>query len=242
MVQRSSLRMGSGRVPALCSSSRQRPRRWPSTDQEQLDSGPSTPNSSSGMPSSRDMPSRSAAPWLTTTASPSCRPARGRSSRERGGDAVQRARHPVGDHGGRLAVGRVPGGVLGRVAGADLRVGQPFPAAAVPLAQVLVEDHLEPGQPGQRGGGARRAAQVGGDDHVRAQPGQQPGGPLGLGLPGRVERDVALPLEAPLGVPRRLAVPPQHQPDRVAQRVLPGLTTSSGSGIGGQSFQIRSSE
>jgi hypothetical protein len=51
-----------------------------------------------------------------------------------------------------------------------------------------------------------------------------------------------LPLEPSLGVPRRLAVPPQHQPDRVAQRVLPGFTTSSGSGIRGQSFQIRSSE
>jgi hypothetical protein len=36
-------------------------------------------------------------------------------------------------------------------------------------------------------------------------------------------------------------VPPQDQPDPFAQRVLPGLTTSSGSGIWGQSFQIRSS-
>jgi hypothetical protein len=39
-------------------------------------------------------------------------------------------------------------------------------------------------------------------------------------------------------------VPPQHQPDwlrRLAQGVLPGFTTSSGSGTGGQSFQIRSS-
>jgi hypothetical protein len=37
-------------------------------------------------------------------------------------------------------------------------------------------------------------------------------------------------------------VPPQDQPDSlVAQGVLPGLTTSSGSGICGQSFQIRSS-
>jgi hypothetical protein len=59
---RSSDSTGSGRVPALCSSSRHRPYRTPRTDHEQLDSGPSTPNSSSGMPSSRDMPSRSAAP------------------------------------------------------------------------------------------------------------------------------------------------------------------------------------
>src|SRR6185295_18959074 len=71
VVQRSSLSTtGSGSVPALCSTSRQRPCRRPRTDQEQFDSGPSTPNRSSGMPSSRDMPSRSAAPWLTTTARP----------------------------------------------------------------------------------------------------------------------------------------------------------------------------
>jgi hypothetical protein len=49
-----------------------------------------------------------------------------------------------------------------------------------------------------------------------------------------------LALEAVLGVPQRLPVPPQDQPDPVAQRTLPGLTTSSGSGIWGQSFQIRS--
>jgi hypothetical protein len=51
-----------------------------------------------------------------------------------------------------------------------------------------------------------------------------------------------LPLEAALGVPDRLAVPPQHQPYRVAQGVLPGFTDNSGSWICGQSFQIRSSE
>jgi hypothetical protein len=36
-------------------------------------------------------------------------------------------------------------------------------------------------------------------------------------------------------------VPPQDQPYGDAQGVLPGLTLSSGSGICGQSFQIRSS-
>ena len=124
---------------------------------------------------------------------------------------------------------------------ADLGVGQALPAAAVPFPQVLVERHLEPGQPGQRRGGAGRAAQVGGDDQVRTERGEQARGPLGLGLAGFIERDVALALEAALGVPRRLPVPPQDQPDPFAQRVLPGLTTSSGSGIWGQSFQIRSS-
>src|SRR5260370_221077 len=66
--------------------------------------------------------------------------------RRRGG--MQRGRDPVGDHDRRLAVGRVPARMLGRVPGPDLGVGQPLPAAAVPLAQVLVEDHVEPGQPG----------------------------------------------------------------------------------------------
>jgi hypothetical protein len=41
-----------------------------------------------------------------------------------------------------------------------------------------------------------------------------------------------LSLEPALGVPHRLAMPPQHQPDRprrLAQGVLPGFTLSSGS-------------
>ena len=67
------------------------------------------------------------------------------------------------------------------------------------------------------------------------------GGPVGLSQAGLVQRDVTLALEPPLGVPYRLAVPEQDQPDPFAQRILPGLTTSSGSGIWGQSFQIRSS-
>ena len=157
------------------------------------------------------------------------------------GGALQRGGDPVGDRGGRLAVRRRPGGVLSRVPLADLGVGQALPATAVPFPQVLVEDYLQPGQPGQRRRGAGRAGQIGGDDQVRAERGEQARGPFGLGLPGLIEWAVALALEAPLGVPYRLPVPPQDQPDPVAQRVLPGLTTSSGSGIWGQSFQIRSS-
>jgi len=73
-----------------------------------------------------------------------------------------------------------PGRVLGRIPLADLGVVQAFPRAAVALAQVLVEDHVKAGQAGQGRRGARGAAQVGGDDHVRAQPGEQPRGALGL--------------------------------------------------------------
>jgi hypothetical protein len=78
------------------------------------------------------------------------------------------------------AVGRHPGRVLGRIPLADLGVVQAFPRAAVALAQVLVEDHVKAGQAGQGRRGARGAAQAGGDDHVRAQPGEQPRGALGL--------------------------------------------------------------
>ena len=226
--------MGSGKVPALCSSSRQRSWRRPSN-----------------RPRAVGQRAECAEHLRRHAEQPGhAEPERGAVAdhhgeadvAERGGGALQRSADPVRDHERGLAVRRVPARVFGRVPGADLGVGQALPAAAVPLPQVLVEDHVEPGQAGQRGGGARRAAQVRGDDHVRTQPGQQPGGALGLRLPGLVKRDVALPLEPAFGVPCRLAVPPQHEPHRVAQRVLPGLTTSSGSGIGGQSFQIRSRE
>ena len=65
--------------------------------------------------------------------------------------------------------------------------------------------------------------------------------PLRLSLAGFIQRDVALPLKTPFGVPDRLAVPQEHEPYLVAQLGLPGLVTSSGSGMVGQSFQIRSS-
>ena len=58
-------------------------------------------------------------------------------------------------------------------------------------------------------------------DQLGPQRGEQPRGPLGLRLPGLVERDVRLPLEAALGVPDGLAVPPQDQPYRIAQGFLP---------------------
>ena len=134
----------------------------------------------------------------------------GRWLRHGGRDALQGAADPVGHRGRGLAVRRHPVRVGFGVPLADLGVGQALPAAAVPLTQVLVEDHVQPGQPGQRCGGARRADQVGGDDHVRAQPGQQPRGPLSLRLAGLVQRDVALALESPLDIPQRLAVPPQY--------------------------------
>ena len=207
-----------------------------STDQEQFASGPSTLMPSAGRPSSRSMPSRSAAPWLTTTAS--C------PSLEAAGDPGQRGAHALGDGGRRLAVGRVPGGALGRVALADLGVRQALPVAAGPLAQLLVRRDRQAGQPGERRGGLQRAGQVGGEDRIGSEGGEAARGVFGLRLAGLVERYVGLALEAVLGVPGRLAVPPQHEPLGCAQRYSPApglpMSAASGSSIRGQSFQMRS--
>lgn len=67
---RSSESTGSGSVPALCSSSRQprpSPLASPSIDHEQLPSGPSRHQTSSGRLSTRPTPQRTAPPWLTST-------------------------------------------------------------------------------------------------------------------------------------------------------------------------------
>ena len=152
---------GPAGCPRCTRCSRQRPPRSSRTDQEQLASEPRIGVSSTRMPRMRSMPRRSAAPWPTTTASwPSSRVSAIR---------VQRAGHPVGDDQRRLAVRRVPGGALGRVALADLGVGQALPVAAEPLAQVLVQRDRQAGQPGQRRGGLLGAGQVGGE---RSRPGR----------------------------------------------------------------------
>ncbi len=76
------------------------------------------------------------------------------------------------------------------------------------LAEPLVERHRQAGQVGERLGGAGRPGEVGGDNRVRVQGGQDPRGAFGLGHADVVERDVALALEAVLEVPRRAAVAP----------------------------------
>jgi hypothetical protein len=164
----------------------------------------------------------------------------------------------VVSHGGALRIGmeRLLGfpaqgigvlGPLGGIALVDLGVGQPLPVAAGPLAQVLVRRDRQAGQPGERRGGLLGAGQVGGEDRLRAEGNQAPGRVVGLGLSGLVERDVGLALEPVLGVPRRLAVPPQDDPLRGAQCSSPvpaalAANTAAGSAITGQSFQIRSRE
>ena len=189
----------------------------------------------------------------------------GRRLRHGRRDALQGAAHPVGHRCRRLAVRRHPARVGFGVPLADLRVGQAFPDAAGPFPQVLVQGDIQAREAGERGRGLSRTAQVGGEDQVRAQRGQQPRGALSLRLADLVQRDIALALEPAFGIPHRLTVPPQDQPDPVAQRVLPGsgaagsspvrggipesrppggtepAPISSGSGICGQSFQIRSS-
>jgi hypothetical protein len=71
------------------------------------------------------------------------------------------------------------------------------------------------GHRGQLGGGIGGTPQVGGDERVRAERGQQPGGAAGLGDTGLRQRDVGAALEAALQVPGGLAVPPEDDPATV---------------------------
>ena len=103
-----------------------------------------------------------------------------------------------------------------RVLCADLGVGEPFPEAAVPLPQVLVRNHRQPGQPGQRRRGHGGTGQVGGVDRARLQGSEEPGGTLGLLFSDQVQRDVALALE-PVG---------EEQAERAA-RLLAALQPSA---------------
>ena len=82
---------------------------------------------------------------------------------------VSAAGHPVRDDAGRLAVRRVPRGALGRVALADLLVGQALPVAAEPLAQVLVEDDRS-GRSAGPAGAAVCWARVRSEENRRVRP------------------------------------------------------------------------
>src|SRR5690242_18797615 len=127
------------------------------------------------------------------------------------GDPFHRGAGPVGDGCGGLTLGGAPLGMLHRVTCADFGVGEPFPQSAVTLAQVLVQSHGEPGEPGQwccRGGSAD---QVGGEDRARLQGGEQPGSTLCLLLAGLIEGDVGLALEPALHVPLGLPMPPRSE-------------------------------
>lgn len=183
----------------------------------------------------------------------------GVSENDRGG--------PVGDLGLQLTaaaahgLAALPGGVLLTVLPDDLLMGEALPGTRVGLAQPRVVCDFEAGDRGELGGGGRRPLQIGGDDRVRLQRGQQPGGPLGLPDSGVGERDVRGALEPALQIPCRLAVTPEDDPaapaasaavqlcspsvlpvSRACSSAFPRvLTASSGSAISGQSFQRRSS-
>ncbi len=121
----------------------------------------------------------------------------------------------VGDLGLQLATAAadrltaLPGGVLLAVAGDDVLVREALPDARVGLPEALVLGDVQAGEHGQLGGRVRGALEVGGDDRVGLEGGQQPGGPPGLGDTGLGEGDIGGALEAALHVPRGLAVPPQ---------------------------------
>jgi len=227
---------GAGEL-GLLPSSRQCPRRWPSTPRS-MDSGASTPKQFSGMPSGTGT-CPAAARAVARIPHASLRlPSRSSSAR-----AVPRCvagrRHPVGDH-APLASGRaISSACYDVVAGLD-SASSPFPEAAVPFQQAPVQRHLEPVRgpseaavPGHAGlrseenGSARAAAR------------RAAGRPPRLRLARLVERDVTMPLEgngarrsrpsgraatAPAFVPRSSGLPPGSP------------TFRSGSGAG--SFQI----
>jgi hypothetical protein len=94
-----------------------------------------------------------------------------------------------------------------RVTRADLGVREPLARAEVALAQARIEPD---GQPRRGGDGARGivgAPEVARDEEVEALASREaPRDRLGLRAAGRGERAVALPLDALLEVPLRLAV------------------------------------
>ncbi len=121
---------------------------------------------------------------------------------------------------------------------------------------------FEAGERGELGGGAPSPLQVGGDQQVGPEPGEQSSRPLGLEDALVGELDVRRALEPRFEVPGGLAVPPEDDarpgPDP-AQRsppetALPAASVtafsgrlrvasaSSGIGSSGQSFHRRSSE
>lgn len=138
---------------------------------------------------------------------------------------------PVGDLGLQFAptaahrLTALPGGVLLAVAGEDLVVRQPLPGPRVGLPQRRVVGDLQARQGGQLTGRGRRPLEVGGDDGVRAQAREQPGGPPRLGEAGLRQLDVRAALEAALQIPGRLAVPPQD--DAAALGLLRAVQDSS---------------
>lgn len=174
---------------------------------------------------------------------------------------------PVGDLGLQLAaapadrLAALPRGVLVAVPLDDLLVRQPLPDTRVRLAERGVVGDGEAGDRRQLGGRGRRPPEVGGDDGVGLQRGEQPGGPAGLREALLGQLDVRGALEAALQVPRGLAVPPEDDSAAPAaatavqlgspsvpplscacSSALPRvLTASSGRAISGQSFHRRSS-
>ncbi len=131
-------------------------------------------------------------------------------------DRVEHHRHrAVRDLGRELAAAAPdgfalrPGRELLRVALADLRVGQPLPGTGIGLAQALVVLDVQAGHLGQLLGGTTGPREVGGDQQVRTQSGEQPGGPPRLQHALLGQLDVRGALEARFEVPGGLAVSPE---------------------------------
>ncbi len=162
-----------------------------------------------------------------------------------------------------VLAGEIAGEQVGE-RGPELVAGHPLARPDVILTQPSVEHQVEPGERDQLGRRLPRAQQIAGPDERRSVRGEESRRALRLYLPQVIERDVGMALGAPYLVPFGPAVPPQHQPaylvslgdepDHVvdegvgawpvsaaAETLCPSVT-ESGSGMAGQSRQIRSRE
>ncbi|MBB5933004.1 hypothetical protein FHS42_000022 [Streptomyces zagrosensis] len=106
----------------------------------------------------------------------------------------------------RLAA--LPRRVLLAEARDDFVVGEPLPFARVRLAQGRIVRDIVAGDGRQFGGGRGGPPQVGRDDRVRLERGQQSRRATGLSDAGLSQLNVRGALEAAFEIPRGLAVPP----------------------------------
>ena len=119
------------------------------------------------------------------------------------------------------------------------------------LDQSLIDLDAQAGQRRQHLSRRPSPCQRGGDDTRRPQRRDTVGGTSRLVTTGLIQRDVDLPLNAPLTVVIGLAVAPQNEirhdaassrPPTAAPSRLFSRVRSTGSSIAGQSFHSRSSE
>lgn len=134
-------------------------------------------------------------------------------------EIAQRRLHPLVQRPQRFAaagqrerrLARAPARVPARIGALDLVVGAPLVSAVMPLAQPRLDAQIEAVRRGdrlRRLAGAQQVARVDGGERPRSK---APAGLARLLEALLVERRVELPLEAPLAVPGRDAVPNEDE-------------------------------